>query len=87
MFAFVATLRLHSYATKMNFFQLLLLPTPLTCSHILPTSPQVALADLDLHAGREKVPGDNPAYYSREKAADQLFKILDFTVSPNPPIV
>ncbi|KAF2175851.1 hypothetical protein K469DRAFT_701401 [Zopfia rhizophila CBS 207.26] len=71
----------------MKLFHLLLLLAPLSCSHFLPASHQAALVDLDHHAEREKVPGDNPAYYSREKAADQLFEILEFTVSPNPPIV
>ncbi|KAF2647414.1 hypothetical protein K491DRAFT_685549 [Lophiostoma macrostomum CBS 122681] len=40
--------------------------------------------DPDSKPKREKVPGDNPAYYTREKACDQLFAIEDFTVSPNP---
>jgi hypothetical protein len=41
-------------------------------------------AILESDPEREKVPGDNPAYYSRERACDQLFRIDDFTVSPNP---
>lgn len=71
----------------MKLLHLVLLLAPLSCSHFVPASHQAALVDLDHHAEREKVPGDNPAYYSREKAADQLFEILEFTVSPNPPIV
>lgn len=64
----------------------MLLVAPLAYSRIVPISHQTTLVNLNLHAEREKVPGDNPAYYSREKAADQLFKISEFTISPYPPI-
>ncbi|KAF2866905.1 hypothetical protein BDV95DRAFT_598435 [Massariosphaeria phaeospora] len=40
----------------------------------------------DSSAKREKVPGTNPAYYSREKAADQLLSIDEFTMRPTPPL-
>ncbi|KAF2251914.1 hypothetical protein BU26DRAFT_246766 [Trematosphaeria pertusa] len=71
----------------MKLFHLLLLLAPLSYSHFVPATHQAALVDRDHYAEREKVPGDNPAYYSREKAADQLFEILEFTIAPNPPIV
>lgn len=71
----------------MKLFRLLLLLAPLSYSRFVPVSHQATLVDLDHHAEREKVRGDNPTYYSREKAADQLFEILEFTVFPNPPIV
>ncbi|ORY03677.1 hypothetical protein BCR34DRAFT_605164 [Clohesyomyces aquaticus] len=35
---------------------------------------------------REKVPGNNPAYYTRENKADQLLEITEFIVSPSPPL-
>lgn len=47
-------------------------------------APQHAL--MDTTVAREKVPGDNPAYYTREKATDQLFKTTEFIVSPAPPL-
>ncbi|KAF2683542.1 hypothetical protein K458DRAFT_404527 [Lentithecium fluviatile CBS 122367] len=45
-----------------------------------------ALINSNLPTEREKVPGDNPAY-TREKSADQLFDIMEFSVSPYPPII
>ncbi|KAF2111229.1 hypothetical protein BDV96DRAFT_603343 [Lophiotrema nucula] len=35
---------------------------------------------------QEKVPGHNPAYYTRTLAAHQLFDIDEFTLYPEPPI-
>ncbi|KAF2815429.1 uncharacterized protein BDZ99DRAFT_567270 [Mytilinidion resinicola] len=34
---------------------------------------------------RERVPGDNPAYYTGPKKANQLFDISNFQMAPNPP--
>lgn len=67
----------------MKLFHLPLLVPPLSCALFIPASHQAAL-DAHHHAERENVPGDNPAYYTREKAADQLFEIDEFTMSPNP---
>jgi hypothetical protein len=50
---------------------------------------QHAIGDLatpDTSLRREKVPGDNPAYYILEKRNDQLIDITEFTVSPYPPL-
>lgn len=41
---------------------------------------------MDSSATREKVPGNNQAYYTREKEADQLFDITEFIVTPSPPL-
>ncbi|KAF2873121.1 hypothetical protein BDV95DRAFT_568830 [Massariosphaeria phaeospora] len=71
----------------MNLLHLLLLLAPLANSSTIPAAPQAALVPLDSPAHRVKVPGDNPAFFSREQAADQLFEIQDLTISPNPPIV
>lgn len=75
----------------MKVFYLLLLLTSLTSSHNLSPLDQTLLVNLNLDTNldttREKVPGDNPAYYSREKKANQLFTIREFTISPNPVIV
>jgi len=68
----------------MKFLHLLLLFTSLTSSHYLPSFDQTQLIDPDLDPTREKVPGDNPAYFTREKKADQLFEIEEVTMSPNP---
>ncbi|KAF2786099.1 hypothetical protein K505DRAFT_290301 [Melanomma pulvis-pyrius CBS 109.77] len=68
----------------MELFHLPLLVVPLSCALFVPASNQAALVDSHHHVEREKVPGDNPAYYTRGKAANQLFEIDEFTVSPNP---
>lgn len=64
----------------------LLLLTSFASSRNFPPLEQTPLINLDLDTTREKVPGDNPAYYSREKKAVQLFSIEEFTISPNPVI-
>ena len=38
-----------------------------------------------LNTTRQKVPGDNPAYFTRVDAYDQLFPVDEFSVSPYPP--
>lgn len=43
---------------------------------------QEVLSNAD--SAREKVPGDNPAYYSQIPKVDQLFRIEEFIVSLNP---
>lgn len=70
----------------MKLFHLLLLVAPLSCALVVPASHQAALLDPHHHDEREKVPGDNPAYYSRGKSVDQLLEIEEFTMSPNPVI-
>lgn len=88
LISFLYTTSSLSHNVLMLFYLLLLL-APLCYGYFSPAPHQAALTDSDYHVENEceKVPGDNPAYYSREEAANQLFEILEFTVSPNPPIV
>jgi hypothetical protein len=74
----------HSAREIMKLFTVLFLLASLCCCRSTLSSHQAILAEPESEPKREKVPGDNPAYYSREKACDQLFRIDDFTVSPNP---
>lgn len=69
----------------MRLFQLFVLSAPLVVALTIPhpsKSNQETLVDENSRSGREKVPGDNPAYFSRLKRHDQLFWISEFTVSP-----
>lgn len=68
----------------LKFLHLLLTLMFLASSHYLPPSPQAHLINPSLDSAREKVPGDNTAYFTRVKKADQLFEIEEFTMSPNP---
>jgi hypothetical protein len=73
----------------MRFGSLILLFAPLVSALTFPKSPtalQEAFVDATLWLSEEKVPGDNPAYFTRVKRIDQLFDILDFEVSPYPPV-
>ncbi|KAF2738388.1 hypothetical protein EJ04DRAFT_509561, partial [Polyplosphaeria fusca] len=51
-----------------------------------PPIPQEVLVHETSNRVREKVPGDNPAYFTRVKRDEQLFVIHEFTVSPYPPV-
>lgn len=37
--------------------------------------------------GRKRLPGDSDARYSGVPEAEQLFKIVEFSVAPGPPVV
>jgi hypothetical protein len=51
------------------------------------TNPQHEKIDAMPHE-RQKVPGDNSAYYSGPTSRnEQLFEIEEFDIAPNPPVL
>jgi hypothetical protein len=65
-----------------------LLPALIPCltnASSLPFS-QKAIKDETSRHHYQKVPGDNPAYFTRVKGEDQLITVYDLTVSPYPPV-
>jgi hypothetical protein len=52
--------------------------------HASAAGKQIVLDEVDFST-REKVPGENSAYFTGPPNLDQFFTILDLRVSPNPP--
>ena len=74
----------------MQFLSLAILFAPLVSSLAVvaprPSTQKVLVQEPFNNSLLEKVPGDNPAYFTRVPKDEQSFWIGDFTVSPYPPV-
>lgn len=69
---------------KFATFAPLLLSINCAAARIIPSHDEQLFLN-EKSATREKVAGDNPAYYIGPPKNEQLFAIKEFTTSPNPP--
>lgn len=63
---------------------LALLASGVLCSLSPLNAGQEILNDVIAIEDHEKVPGENPAYFSRIPKAEQIFRIEELIMSPNP---